>query len=237
MANIEIAHVEIAASHGTLGALHDFYSDRFGLPVHSSDTATLTLEIGGSRLQFREVAGNEEPFYHFAFLVPGNRFDAAYAWLKSRTDPLSRCDSSVDVFEFDFWDARACYFHDPAENIVELIAHQGLAHSGDAEGTFKASELLGISEIGLVTPDMPAAAKSLDRIGLPLWSGSVRDDKGLGFVGRKAHTLILSAPGRGWLPTGRPAEVHPVDVRLRGPHPGEVDIPRTPHRVRTSHGE
>lgn len=39
-------------------------------------------------------------------------------------------------------------------------------------------------------------------------------DQGFGFVGRQAHTLILCPPGRPWLPTGRPAEVHQLEVAI-----------------------
>ncbi len=62
----------------------------------------------------------------------------------------------------------------------------------------------------------PAAAH-----GYGLWSGradtaSLDDPHRLAFLGRKAHTLILAAPGRGWLPTGRPAETHPAHIVLAG---------------------
>ena len=39
-------------------------------------------------------------------------------------------------------------------------------------------------------------------------------ENSLGFVGEKGRTLILAPPGRGWLPTGRPAEAHPVELVL-----------------------
>jgi len=35
-----------------------------------------------------------------------------------------------------FWDAQACYFHDPAGNIVEFIAHRGLAEVADVTRSF-----------------------------------------------------------------------------------------------------
>ena len=35
-------------------------------------------------------------------------------------------------------------------------------------------------------------------------------------MGEKARTLILCRAGRPWLPTGRPAEAHPVEVTLSG---------------------
>jgi hypothetical protein len=52
------------------------------------------------------------------------------------------------------------------------------------------------------------------------------------FVGRRAHTLVLAQTGRGWLPTDRPAEPHPVEVTLSGVGRGEVDLPGTAAKVR-----
>src|SRR5690242_17559175 len=77
---------------------------------------------GETTLLFR--AADDEPFYHFALLVPGDRFDAAHAWADERFELVG------GVFDFDNWDARAVYFLDPAGNIVELIAHRGLEENG-----------------------------------------------------------------------------------------------------------
>lgn len=234
MTEIEICEVGLDAPNGSLGALEDFYDD-LGFTILSHDSATLNLRIGRSALRFTETAQGNQPFYHFAFLVPGNRFGAAHSWLTERTEPLAGSDSASTVFDFGFWDAEACYFHDPAGNIVELIAHHELETVPEFTGHFHPGELVGISEIALVTPDRRAAATTLEtRLKLPLWFGNVEEPGGLGFVGRKARTLILTSPGRGWLPTGRPAEVHAVDVSLTGPSEGQVDIAGTPYRIRTT---
>jgi len=156
---------------------------------------------GETTLRFR--AGEGEPFYHFALLVPGDRFDAAHAWAQERFELLG------GVFDFENWDARAVYFLDPAGNIVELIAHRGLEENG-REGEFGAGEIVGFSELGLVGN----RADRLRTLDLPLWSGTIDDPDRLAFVGEKGRTLILVEEGRGWLPTGRPAEIHPVEFEL-----------------------
>ena len=180
-------------------ALEDFYADFGDIPF-----------------EFAEAKGS--PFYHFAFLVPGNRFDAAFDWARGRYELQPRRDGEL-VFDFSFWDALACYFLDPAGNIVELIAHRGLGENGRT-GAFSPGELLGLSEIGLVG-DVPAMARDLEALDLELWSGSADPDS-LAFVGEKARTLILCPVGRGWLPIDLPAEPHPVDVTLTGPPEGTV---------------
>jgi len=87
-----------------------------------------------------------------------------------------------------------------------------LDHNGK-EGDFRRAELLGVSELGLVGEPLSLAA-GLTEYGLELWDGSLEPGR-LAFVGEKGRTLILVPPGRGWLPTGRPAEPHPVDVLLK----------------------
>jgi hypothetical protein len=211
---LHIAELVLGAPAAALGALERFYGHDLGLPADRDEGGRrLEVRVGPARLAF-EATTESEPFYHFALLVPGDRFDAAYAWLAGRAEILPRAGSEETVFDFSFWDALACYCLDPAGNILELIAHRGLGEDPARGGPFAAGELLGISEIGLVTGDPPAVARALrDDFGLELWSG---DLEGLAFVGRKAHTLILSRPGRGWLPTGRPAEPHPLEVGFAG---------------------
>ncbi|MEX2645841.1 MAG: hypothetical protein WD249_06220 [Gaiellaceae bacterium] len=135
------------------------------------------------------------------------------------------------MFDFENWSARACYFHDPAGNIVELIAHGGVGETG-ARGPFAAGELLGFSELGLVGDTATMAAELERLLGLRLWAGSVEEERPLGFVGEQARTLILSPSGRGWLPTGRPAEPHPVDVVLSGPEERGAVLEGGRHRIR-----
>ena len=194
--------------------------------------------MGGAALRFEAASDGSEPFYHFALLVPGNRFAAARDWLAARAPLLARPESDETVFAFDAWNALACYAHDPAGNVVELIAHRGMAESAEP-GAFAVAELRGISELGIVTPDLVAALRALRAAGLELWSGEVGGPReGFGFVGRRAHTLILCPPGRPWLPTARPAEPHRLEtvmeagdgacVALRVGPAGAVDVARRP---------
>jgi hypothetical protein len=183
--------------------LRGFYGGELGLPLDGD-----AIVVGETRLRFRVEEGGA--FYHLAFLVPGDRFDAALAWARAEVELLG------DVFDFEAWDARAVYFHDPAGNIVELIAHHGLEENGRRD-EFTASELAGLSELGVVG-DPPSLLAELEAIGLELWDGTVAEPGSLAFIGERGRTFILAPAGRGWLPTGRPAEPHPVeaDIRLDG---------------------
>ena len=177
--------------------LRDFYGGTLGLPLDGD-----AILAGETRLRFDVEDG--DAFYHFAFLVPGDRFDDALAWARERVELLG------DVFDFEAWDARAVYFHDPAGSIVELIAHHGLEEDGRTGG-FAAEELVGFSELGLVG-DPPLLLGQLEGTGLELWDGTIDEPGRLAFVGERGRTFILAPPGRGWLPTGRPAQPHPVEA-------------------------
>jgi hypothetical protein len=184
---VRFVEVTLAAPPDRLAELEQFYA-----------------ELGETALRFR--AGDGKPFYHFALLVPGDRFDAARAWAEERVELLG------GVFDFESWNAQAVYFQDPAGNIVELIAHRGLEENGRT-GPFDPEELCGLSELGIVG-DKRALLRQLEAEGLELWAGDLDDPERLAFVGEKGRTFILSPAGRGWMPLGRPAEAHPVEFVL-----------------------
>src|SRR4029077_18676802 len=108
--------------------LRDFYGSELGCALDGAPSVA-----SETRLRFEVEDGGA--FYHFALLVPGDRFDAALAWARDRVEILG------DVFEAEAWDARAVYFHDPAGNIVELIAHRELEENGRTDD-FTADELV-----------------------------------------------------------------------------------------------
>jgi len=176
--------------------LQHFYGEELGLQLDGD-----AIVIGETRLRF-DLDEHGGAFYHFALLVPGDRFVAAHTWVAERVELLA------GVFDFENWDAKAVYFHDPAGSIVELIAHHGLEENGRS-GAFSPDELVGFSELGIVG-DKSRELAMLGRSGLSLWDGSMDEPDRLAFVGEKGRTLILAPPGRGWLPTGRPAEPHPA---------------------------
>ena len=73
-----------------------------------------------------------------------------------------------------------------------------------------------------------SSASSGSRCGTAPSTGEAR----LAFVGEKARTLILCRAGRPWLPTGRPAEAHPVEVVLVAGRPeGERAARRAACRI------
>jgi len=212
--------VRLHAPARALVGLRDFYSGRLGFERLQQPDEAVAFEIGAARLEF--LPSSAEAFHHFALLVPGNRFAQALAWAGERAKLLPDRTSGEVVFDFSHWRAQACYFHDPAGNIVELIAHAGIGET-DAVGSFTAEELLGMSELGLVGATAAMAGVLERRLALELWDGTVEEGR-LAFVGERARTLILAPAGRPWLPTERPAEAHPAEVVLSGSPRREVRL-------------
>jgi hypothetical protein len=185
--------VEFEAATSRISQLDGYYAERLGL----EPSGQRRCRCGESELGFK--AGPGEPFYHFALLVPGDRFDDSLAWARARVDLLPGGDRDDVVFDFAAWNALACYFLDPAENIVELIAHRGLAENGRT-GHFDPAEFVGVSEVGLVG-DPPVIAAHLERLGVRLWDGSI-GPRDLAFFGERGRVLILSPEERAGSPTG-----------------------------------
>ena len=169
----------------------------------AADPAALTAwydaNLGASP---RFVQGEATP-HHFAFHVADLE-----PW-KGRLDVTEEHD-------FSSWGgARAVYFRDPAENVVELIARQ------------QAHAELTLAEVGLPVEDVPTAVETLQReLGLPLY-----DEAGDSFapLGDDDGLLIVVRVGRGWFPVGVPAGDSPIHVTLEGATTGAARI--GPHRV------
>ena len=183
----------------------------------------LPFRVGETVVELEPVGDGRRPFYHFALRVPRNRFEEARAWLALRAQLLAGKRGET-TFEFDFWNAQACYALDPGDNIVELIAHRELPDESPAAGAFRVDELLGICELGLVVPDTRAAAAALEPLGITLWSGTLDEPGGLAFMGGRDGVLILSEPGRGWMPTDRLAEIWPVEVVVAGSADARAEV-------------
>lgn len=228
---MQVLALRLLAHARDAGALKRFYGDLLALaPVREAEGAAFLA--GESVLTFDPVE-DARPFYHIALRVPRNRFHALHGALARRSALLSDPLSGATVFEFRSWNALACYLHDPCGSIVELITHLDLGDEapGEPEAPVR-GDVLGICEVGLVGEDTRAMANALADLGIGLWDGTVDVPGRLGFAGGPQGTLILAPSGRGWVPTGRPAEVHPVDVTVAGGEERDVSLPGTPHVVR-----
>jgi catechol 2,3-dioxygenase-like lactoylglutathione lyase family enzyme len=143
------------------------------------------------------VAGEASP-HHFAFHV-------------ADLDPWKQRLDVTEEHDFSSWGgARAVYFRDPEENVVELNTRP------------EPRPELALAEVGLPVDDVAAAVDVLEReLGLRPYDdwdetfAPLGDDDGL---------LIVVRVGRGWFPVGVPAGTSPIQVTVAGVGRGEVAI-------------
>jgi hypothetical protein len=129
-----------------LSALFNFYADVLELPVVKHDN-TISITAGNSKIIFEET-NTANPFYHFAFNIPSNKFEDAFQWAKNKVGLLWLDDYKSYTADFVNWHARSFYFLDPAGNILEFIARFDLNDSADE--SFNSKHIRNVSEIGLV---------------------------------------------------------------------------------------
>lgn len=131
-------------------SLYYFYKDLLGLPLIQSSKKSITIITGQSQLIFNEVSVAEDPFYHFAFNIPSNKFEEALQWMRNKVELLWLFDYKSYIADFVNWHAKSFYFKDPAGNIVEMIARFDLNDIVDEK--FSSNHIRNVSEIGLVFP-------------------------------------------------------------------------------------
>ncbi|WHY74009.1 VOC family protein [Fictibacillus enclensis] len=186
---------------------HYFYHEVLGFPLlKSSLPGSIRISAGASVLTFLE--GEEESYYHFAFTVPDNRFSQAKKWASAHV-PLNEIENKDEIY-FANWDAHACYFYDPAGNIVELIARHTLKNA--IEHPFTSRDIVNISEIGMPVDNVKQAADQLRKeLQLNIYHNH---SSSFAPLGDADGLLILSDKKRNWLGSGKTANIYPAEIIL-----------------------
>ena len=141
-----LKEIQLQTNH--LSALHHFYKDVLELNTVYSNKKSIAITAGKSKLIFEKAKGHINPFYHFAFNIPSNKFEEAFEWMKQKVELLWLDDYKSYIADFVNWHAKSFYFLDPAGNILELISRFAL--NDILEETFSSAHIRNISEIGLV---------------------------------------------------------------------------------------
>lgn len=156
--------------------LKPFYRDVVGL---GSDGEAMVA--GWTTLRF--VPRPDAKPVHMAFNVAEHRFADAKARLAERVALVG------DEYFFEDWNAHACYFRDPAGNLLEFIARHTLPTETDSLVP------LCVSEIGVAVPSVSEwlnAHPDLARYRPPTDEfATVGDEEGL---------FIVVREGRPWYP-------------------------------------
>jgi catechol-2,3-dioxygenase len=196
-----------------------FYRDVLELPVDERPDRA-TVHIGPGRLVL--LPGEQHAgVHHVAFGVSPHEFERTHEWLGGRVKIWTINGSEVFPGA-PGWNARSLYFFGPEEIILEYIAHDvDAVHSA---GTGPAPNPLGIYEIGVAVPDVPAAVTELiDGFGLapfpPQTSPFPPQSAMFAPVGDHDGLFILVDPGRHWLaaPNHFPAPSAPITATIDAP--------------------
>jgi catechol 2,3-dioxygenase-like lactoylglutathione lyase family enzyme len=150
--------------------------------------------------------------------VPGPTSPHHFAFHVADLEPWKQRLDVGEEHDFSSWGgARAVYFRDPEENVLELIARP------------QARPELSIAEIGLPVEDVPAAVAALqDQLELPAYA---EGDETFAPLGDDDGLLIVVRVGRGWFPVGVPSGSATIEVRITGAGSGEVEVAGSGHRV------
>lgn len=184
-----------------------FYTQKIGLELIEQSNVKAKFRIGNTH--FILTQHKDAQPYHFAINIPCNQEEEALIWLKSRVDILK--DGQHEIQDFDFWNAKAIYFYDIDQNIVEFIARKNL--NNKSEKQFSAKSLLEISEIGVPVNDIKTTYNSLNKIvTLPVFDGgferfcAIGDENGLFICINKRERL--------WFPTNDKAYSSEFEILL-----------------------
>jgi catechol 2,3-dioxygenase-like lactoylglutathione lyase family enzyme len=187
-----------------------FYEGQLQWPILFRSPTLIRFQVGYSVLSFHLAPVPEQPFYHLAFAIPWSLVEAGAEWVAARTPLLPF--SNADVVDFPNWQARAFYFADNNGNILEGIGREPLP--GPSITAFTADCFLGVNEVGLPKANVLERCAAWEaEYNVPFFErgpkqtdfAAMGDDEGL---------FVVSAIGRGYLPTFRPAERHKIRVKF-----------------------
>ncbi|PED07886.1 VOC family protein [Bacillus pseudomycoides] len=193
-----------------LEEMRDFYLHKLGFHLlENSGETSFSIQVGESELEFCKNNSNTNPFYHFAFNIPSNKFSEAKEWAKNRV--VLNIEDGADEVYFPRSNAHSFYFIDPAGNIVEFISRH--MTSPESNEPFSVHSILNVSEMSMTTDQVLKVGNQLIDIGIP-----VRDEEelsdGFYFMGENGVYLLLGPSGRRWFFSDLNAEVHPLRIEV-----------------------
>lgn len=195
-----------------LEIMKGFYTQSLGFSICEERLNAFQIQVGTSILEFTNENVIGEPYYHFAFNIPANQFQEAKEWLKEKTTLL--LEDGEDEADFSFWSAHACYFEDPAGNIVELIARHNVNPNNEAP--FSVNAILNISEIGLTVQDAPKVGEQLKKVNIFERDNDPITNTSLNFMQANSNGvfILLTSIGRRWLFSEKKSEIYPMIITL-----------------------
>lgn len=201
---------EIVIQTDDLKGTENFYANVLGFELIKKEQNTIAFLAGNSILSFIKST-NLNPKYHFAFNIPKNKLNEATIWLNSKVNLLLNDENEI-ITDFGDWNAKAIYFYDNNNNIVEFITRFDLTN--ETEKKFDASSVLSISEIGIVANDpMKLASQIMDKNHLNYFEKGKQSENFIS-IGDDNGLFIIVKNDRKWYPTEQKAEQHVARVKI-----------------------
>lgn len=201
---------EIVIQTDDLKGTENFYANVLGFELIKKEQNTIAFLAGNSILSFIKST-NLNPKYHFAFNIPKNKLNEATIWLNSKVNLLLNDENEI-ITDFGDWNAKAIYFYDNNNNIVEFITRFDLTN--ETEKKFDASSVLSISEIGIVANDpMKLASQIMDKNHLNYFEKGKQSENFIS-IGDDNGLVIIVKNDRKWYPTEQKAEQHVARVKI-----------------------
>jgi catechol-2,3-dioxygenase len=190
-----------------ISVMRNFYEKTLGLKILKASESNLLIQAGASTITFEKIVSDARPFYHFAFNIPENKIEQAFAWQRNRTpivhpNPTGPRDA---VVHFRHWNAHSIFFLDPAGNLLEYIARHDLKNN--ANGDFSSNDILYVSEIGFIVDEVEETGNSIQQ---SLNLGSYRPSENFIPIGDENGLLLMIKKGRIW--SSNPNQTNEVDV-------------------------
>ncbi|HEY1113540.1 MAG TPA: hypothetical protein VGE66_08255 [Chitinophagaceae bacterium] len=174
-----------------------FYFGVLGLAILHQSDEELQLAAGETVLSFHRSQG-QKPQYHFAFNIPCNKIEEALAWMQGKA-PILEMEPGQAIADFSNWNAKAFYFADNNENVVEFIARNDLQNASSAP--FDASSLLSVSEVGIVSDDVAGqCAQLMEQYGIGYFPKQPPSSR-FAVLGDDQGLFIVVPHSREWYPT------------------------------------
>ena len=173
----------------------DFYTTILEFPIEISTPEYTSFKIGASILTLK-YRKDVSP-YHFALNIPSNKEKEALYWLKERVDILGF--DNQEIIDFKSWNAKAIYFYDLENNIIEFISRKNMNLNSNQK--FSSKEVFNISEIGMASSNIESTFKKLNTIKkINVYSGDIEQFCAVG--NENGLFIVVNNNLRKWFPTG-----------------------------------
>ena len=206
---MKLEHIEIQTAD--LGNTMEFYQSIFNFPVVEKASDSISFQIGRSTLKFEETKGFDS-IYHLAFNIPENKTEEALNWCKKKGLKLITASDGSFIEDFKSWHAHSVYFYDNQGNILEFIARHDLKNS--SEFPFESSQLLNISEIGIVKDNpLEYGRKLAEEYGFEFFAKQ-NSNEFFTVLGDDEGLLIIVRNQRKWYLTKIPAKSCKTEISI-----------------------